>query len=209
MTSRVLLADDHPLVATALSKLLSRETDLEVVGHARSFGELWELVASEGPDVVVMDIGMPGGDAVDALRRMGKRHPDARVLILSGFPEEEYAVRMIQAGAAGYAQKESDPGTLVEAVRRVAGGGMFVTERGAQALARAASGRSSDHEALSDREMQVLRLIGEGKSVTEVAGQLHLSPKTVSTYRTRLMEKMDFDTTPEIIRYAVRRGLVE
>lgn len=206
---RVLIADDHPLVVSALTNLLSREHDLDVIGDARSYSELWEALSERDPDVLVLDIGMPEGEAVDALHRLGRRHPDVRVLVLSGLPEEEYVVRMIDAGAAGYAQKESDPSMLVEAVRRVGRGDMFVSERGAQALARSAAGRGPDHEKLSDRELQVLRLLGEGKSVTDIGAELHLSPKTVSTYRTRLMEKMDFSTTAEIIRYAVQRGLVD
>lgn len=206
---RVLIADDHPLVVSALTNLLSRERDLHVIGDARSYAELWEVLSERHPDVLVLDIGMPEGEAVDALHRLGRRHPDVRVLVLSGLPEEEYVVRMIDAGAAGYAQKESDPSMLVEAVRQVGRGDMFVSERGAQALARSAAGRGPDHEKLSDRELQVLRLLGEGKSVTDIGAELHLSPKTVSTYRTRLMEKMDFSTTAEIIRYAVQRGLVD
>lgn len=205
----VLLADDHPLVVSALSSLLNREPGLEVVGHVRSFAELWDVLDDTSPDVLVLDIGMPGGHAIDALRRLGKRYPDVRVLILSGLPEEEFVVRMIDAGASGFVQKEEDPETLVEAVRRVARGGMFVSDRGGTALARAASGRGRDHESLSDRELQVLQLLGSGSSVTEIADSLHLSPKTVSTYRSRLMEKMGFETTAEIIRYAVQRGLVE
>lgn len=207
--SRVLVADDHPLVVSALSSLLSREGDLEVVGQVGSFSELWAALEKASPDVLVLDIGMPGGNAVDALRRIDKRHSGVRVLVLSGFPEEEFLVRMIDAGAAGYVRKESDPATLVDAVKRVARGDMFVSEEGAVALARAAAGRGPDHGSLSDRELQVMRLLGEGLSVTEIAKQLFLSPKTVSTYRARLMEKMGFSSTAEIIRYTVRRGLVE
>lgn len=206
--TRVLLADDHPLVVTALSSLLAREPTLEVLGHVRSYTELWEALGEEEPDVLVLDIGMPGGHVIDALSRISKRHSHVRVLILSGMPAEEFAVRILDAGASGYVEKEADPDTLLEAVRRVARGGMFVSERGAVALARAASGRGRDHESLSDRELQVLQLLGEGKSVGDIADDLHLSPKTVSTYRTRLMEKMGFETTAEIIRYAVKRGLV-
>lgn len=207
--SRVLVADDHPLVVSALSSLISNEEELEVVGQVGSFSELWDALQKASPDVLVLDIGMPGGNAVDALRRIAKRHSGVRVLVLSGFPEEEFVVRMIDAGADGYVRKESDPATLIDAVRRVARGGMFVSEAGALALARAAAGRGPDHESLSDRELQVLRLLGEGLSVTEIAAELFLSPKTISTYRARLMEKMGFSSTAEIIRYAVRRGLVE
>lgn len=207
--SRVVVADDHPLVVSALSSLLSREGGLEVVGQVGSFSELWEALEEASPDVLVLDIGMPGGNAVDALRRIDRRHAGVRVLVLSGFPEEEFLVRMIDAGAAGYVRKEADPATLVDAVKRVARGDMFVSEEGAVALAHAAAGRGPDHGSLSDRELQVLRLLGEGLSVTGIAEQLFLSPKTVSTYRARLMEKMGFSSTAEIIRYAVRRGLVE
>ncbi|MDX1494975.1 MAG: response regulator transcription factor, partial [Longimicrobiales bacterium] len=202
-TSKILIADDHPLVASALANLLGREDDLAVVGHVRSFHEIWDALEEHRPDVLILDISMPGGSAVDAIRRIDRRHSHVRVLVLSGLPEEEYVVRMIDAGALGFVQKDSEPATLIEATRRVAAGKTFLSTGGAAALARAARGQGPDHAALSDRELEVLRLLGEGKPVGAIAKELHLSPKTVSTYRTRLMEKMDFGTTAEIIRYAV------
>jgi len=207
--ARILLADDHPLVARALSGLFSREDDLEVVGHVTDLAQLWNTIGETEPDVLILDLGMPGGSGMDALRRLRKRHTGVRVLVLSGLPEEEFVARVIEAGASGYVQKLADPETLVAAVRKVAGGDVYVSERGATALARAAAGRGLDHESLSERELQVLRLLGEGKSVSQIADTLFLSPKTISTYRARLMEKMGFSSTAEVIRYAVQRGLVE
>ncbi|MDH3269753.1 MAG: response regulator transcription factor [Gemmatimonadota bacterium] len=205
---RVLLADDHPLVVRALRALLEREHDFEVVGEVDDFRSLATALEKNRPDVLVVDVGMPGGDAVEMVRRARRDDKDLRVLVLSGFPEEDFIVRMIDAGAAGYARKDADPAELLAAIRKVANGHMSISEAGALALAASAAGRGSEHEKLSDRELQVLRLLGRGSSVGDIAVELHLSPKTISTYRVRMMEKMGFTTTADIIRYAVRRGLV-
>lgn len=207
----VLIADDHPLVRNAVSNLLRPDRAFEVVGQVGSFPELWTALEVETPDLVLLDVKMPGGDGVEAVSRLRRDCPDTAVLILSGFPEEEFVVRLIHAGAAGYVEKQSSPDVLREAIHRVAAGGVYVGPAGAAALARAVgpTGSAKDHELLSDRELQVLRLIGEGLAVGDIARELHLSPKTISTYRSRLMEKMGLESTAEIIRYAVRNGLIE
>lgn len=209
--ARVLLADDHPLVRSALASLLRGLSEVEVVGQVGSFTELWRALEDGVPDVLVLDVKMPGGNAIDAVHELRRRHPEVSVLVLSGLPETELAVRMIQEGAAGYVQKDETPDVLREAILRVARGGIYLSAEGAAALARAAgpAGAVPDHHKLSARELQVLRLLGEGRSVSEIGEDLHLSVKTISTYRTRLMEKMGLESTADIIRYAMRAGLVE
>jgi len=209
--ARVLLADDHPLVRNALANLLKGHPEVEVVGQVGSFPELWQALDDTVPEVVVLDVKMPGGNGLDAVHELRRRHPDVNVLVLSGFPETELAARMIQEGASGYVQKDEAPDVLREAIVRVARGGVYLSTAGAAALARAAgpAGAVPDHQKLSTRELQVLRLLGEGRSVSEIGDELKLSVKTVSTYRTRLMEKMGLTSTADIIRYAIRAGLVE
>lgn len=209
--ARVLLADDHPLVRSALASLLKGHPEVEVVGQVGSFPELWQALDDTVPEVVVLDVKMPGGNGLDAVHELRRRHPEVNVLVLSGLPETELAARMIQEGASGYVQKDETPDVLREAIVRVARGGVYLSAAGAAALARAAgpAGAVADHQKLSTRELQVLRLLGEGRSVSDIGDELKLSVKTVSTYRTRLMEKMGLTSTADIIRYAIRAGLVE
>jgi len=206
---RVVVADDHPLVRSAVVNLLKNDPVARVVGQVGTFTELFEVLDQERPDLVLLDIRMPGGDAIEVVPRMKRRYPDTAVLILSGVPEAEFVVRLIHVGADGYVQKDASPEVLREAVHRVAAGGLYVGPAGAEALARAAgpTGVGRDHELLSDREMQVLQLIGKGLRVGEIGERLHLSPKSVSTYRARLMEKLGLSSTAQIIRYAVEHGL--
>lgn len=206
---RLLVADDHPLVRRAVVGLLENDTVTEVVGQVGTFTELWDALERDAPDVVLLDARMPGGDVFDAVRRITREHANVSVLVLSGVPEEELVVRLIQAGAVGYVQKDASPEVLREAIHRVAEGGVYVGPVGTAALARAAgpTGVSRDHEKLSDREIQVLRLLGRGLRVVDIAETLHLSPKTVSTYRGRIMEKMGLSSTAQLIRYAVEHGL--
>lgn len=208
---RVLIADDHPLIRAGLRDLLERHADLAVVGDADSFPALWEALEAAEPDVLLLDLRMPGGTGVDAVKRVRRRHPGVQVLILSSYPEKTLLLRMMKAGAAGYLQKDGATARIVEAVRTVAGGGLYISEAGGQTLAHAArsGGANFDPNALSDREFQVLRLLGAGLTPGEIAEQLHVSAKTVSTYRARLMEKMGFSTTADIIRYTLQNDLSE
>lgn len=206
---RVLLADDHAIVREGLKRILAG-SEFTVVAEAASSPEVAEAVAAHEPDVVILDISMPGRGPVETLHEVKRRRPEARVLFLSMHPENQYAARLFREGADGYLTKESAPELLVEAMRKVHRGGKFVSPALAEELALRLSGDydSAPHEKLSDRELQVLRLLGAGKTPTEVSEELHLSPKTIATYRARILEKMDLSSTAEIIHYAVRHDLV-
>lgn len=209
--ARLVIADDHPLVRRAVSRLLEEDPDIEIVNEVGDFEALFESVRQDRPDLVLMDVKMPGGDGLEAVRRLNKRHPELPVLVLSGLPEEEFVLRLVRAGAAGYVEKQSSPEVIKEAVRTVLQGGIHVGAAGSRILARAAgpTGAGQDHDELSARELQVLRLIGEGYKVGEIASELGLSPKSVSTYRTRILKKMGLESTADLIRYAIRHHLAE
>jgi DNA-binding NarL/FixJ family response regulator len=162
-------------------------------------------------DVLVLDIAMPDGGGLEVLRQLQSLKPDLLVLILSMYSEKQYAVRALKAGAAGYLTKESAPDELVAAIRQVAGGGKYVTQALAEKLAAGLGGEPAQepHETLSDREYQVMCLLAAGKTVSDIAVELSLSVKTVSTYRARVLDKLDLQNTAEIVRYALERGLVE
>ena len=206
---RVLLADDFPLIRSGIKDLLEGDPRMRVVGEVDSFPALWSSLDAATPDVLVMDLKMPGGSGLDAVKRLRERHPSVRVLVLTSFPEESFVVLMIRAGASGFLEKTASADRIVDAIHAVASGELVVSERGARALARALqpTGGRLTHLDLSERELEVLRLMGGGLTVSEIAAQLHISVKTVSTYRARLSEKMGFATNAEIIRYALDHGL--
>lgn len=208
---RVLIADDHAIVRKGLRQIVAQEADIQIVGEAADAGELLKLVARVECDVVVLDIGMPGRSGLEALKDLRYARPGLPVLVLSMYPEEQLAVRMLRAGAAGYLTKEAAPELLVQALRRVRAGGRFVSENLGEQLARQLSRPAGDapHEQLSDREYSVLCLFGAGRTVTQIAERLSLSVKTVSTYRSRILEKMELRSTSELIEYAVRHRLSE
>lgn len=207
---RVVVADDHAVVRRGLEAILEGEPDVEVVAGVGDFAAAVEATLSLAPRVVILDISMPGGTILDALQRIRSRAPDTGVLVLSGHPEDQFAVRMLRAGASGYLTKESAPADLVEAVRLVARGGRFVSRELAGHLAGIVAGGSGGpaHEALSDREFQVLVELASGRPASEVAQRLFLSVKTVSTYRTRLLRKLGLRNNAELTRYAIEQGLV-
>lgn len=180
-----------------------------VVGEARNASEALEQVYTKNWDVVVADITMPGRSGLDLLREIKAANPKLPVIILSVHAEEELGVRAIKAGAAGYVSKESAPDQLVEAIRKVLAGGRYIGPKLAEKIAQYIGSETDKplHETLSDREYEVLSLIGEGKTPTEIAKALSLSVKTVSTYRSRIMAKMKLNTTPELIRYAIQQGI--
>jgi two-component system invasion response regulator UvrY len=208
-TIRVLVADDHPLIRAGLRSLVEAQDDLVVVGEATSFPELWDTVAASRPDVVLMDLRMPGGTGMDTIRRLRETHPATKILVLSSYPEEAFLLRVIRAGAAGYMHKDGALDQVAEAVRVVAAGDMYVSEEGGRTLARAArpGAPALDVNTLSDREFEVLRLLGAGTPAGAVADQLHISVKTVSTYRARIMEKMGFSSNADLIRYTIEHDL--
>ncbi len=206
---RILLADDHAVVRQGVKQILADAFAQATFGEAQNTHELVELVAGERWDIVVLDLAMPGG-GLEALKQIKHNHPQLPVLILSMYPEDQYAVRTIRAGAAGYMNKESAPEELVLAVRKVLHGGEYISATVADELVLYARHKDDQpvHKHLSDREYQVLCLIASGKEVKEISTELSLSAKTISTYRARLMEKMNMKTNAELTHYAIQNDLV-
>lgn len=208
---RVVIADDHALVRDGLRRMLESTPDIRVVGEAESGDDVLAVVAAERPDVVVLDVAMPGQGFLEILRILREEWARVSTVVLSAHAEEEYAERALRAGAVGYVTKERSPDDLQEAIRRAARGVRYISETLAQHLAAHLMGDVTrpHHESLSDREFQVLQLLGQGKSVKEIGAALELSPKTISTYRERILEKLSLKTTADLIRYAVQHGLAE
>lgn len=207
----VLLADDHAIVRHGLRRLLEDETEIASVLEASNGAEALKIAQSENIDVVVLDISMPDKGGLDVLRDLRSFRPKLPVLILSMYPEDQYAVRMIRAGAAGYITKEKAAEELIRAIKTVAYGKRFITPLVAENLAQNLDDSSDHlpHEHLSDREYQVMRMIANGNTPTAIAEKLCLSIKTVSTYRTRILQKMGLRSSAEITHYAVKNHLVD
>jgi two-component system invasion response regulator UvrY len=207
---RILVADDHAIVRRGLRQIVADESDMEVVGEAQTSQEILDLARQEEWDVIVLNISMPGRGGFEALKALKQSHSKRPVLVLSMYPEDQFAVRAFRAGAAGYMTKESAPEELVQAIRKVVGGGKYVSPSLAEKLA-AELGEDAErppHEALSEREYHVLRLLASGKTVTQIAAEMSLSVKTISTYRARLLEKMRMKTNAQVTRYAIEHRLV-
>jgi DNA-binding NarL/FixJ family response regulator len=207
---RVLVADDHAIVRRGLKLILSEEFERVVVGEAQNGKELIEQIEKDDWEVVVLDITMPGRSGLDLLKEIKRLRPQLPVLILSMHSEDQFAVRAFKAGAAGYMTKENAPEELVKAIKKVLAGGKYVSATLAETLV---SGLEVDtdkpaYESLSDREYQVLRMIASGKTVKEIADELSLSMKTISTYRTRILEKLRMRTNAELTYYALANKLV-
>jgi DNA-binding NarL/FixJ family response regulator len=208
---RVVLADDHTIVREGLKQLLTAAGDLEVVGEAQNGHEVIERIRALDFDLLLLDMSMPGKSGIELIRQVRAEKPKLRILVLSMHEEHQYAVRAIRAGAAGYLTKESASRQLVEAIRKVASGGAFISSEVAQQLALGAmpDAKGAPHEALSDREFQVFLLVAGGKSVSDVAAQLNLSVKTVSTHKANILQKMGMGTQAELIRYALTHRLLD
>jgi DNA-binding NarL/FixJ family response regulator len=208
---RLVVADDHTILREGLKQVLSGASDLAVVGEAQDGHEVLQRVRELEFDVLLLDMSMPGKSGIELIKQVRGEKPKLRILVLSMHPEPQYAVRAIKAGASGYLTKESAPAQLVSAIRRVAGGGAFITDSVAEQLALGAMPQTEapPHHALSDREFQVLQLLVSGKTVSEVAGELNLSVKTVSTHKARIMQKMNMSNPTELIRYALHHGLID
>lgn len=206
----VLVADDHPVVRGGIKQMLSESMAGVVIGEARTVQELFERVQEKRWDVVILDITMPGGSGLDALKRLKQERPSLPVLMLSVYPEDQFAVRAIRTGASGYLSKQSLPEELVRAVKTVLGGRKYLSPAVADLLAthlQQDTGDSPPHIKLSDREDQVFRSLVRGKTVSEIADELSLSIKTVSTYRSRILEKLDVRTNTDLARYAFQHHL--
>ena len=207
---RVILCDDHALIRRGIRDTLCDASDVEVVGEAGDYGELRELLRRTSCDVLVLDINLPGRSGLDVLHVLKDEGSAMRVLVLSMFPEDQYAIRALRAGAYGYVNKGGDPSQIVTAVRTVAQGRKYVTPEMAQMLVESLTTPlvENAHERLSDRELQTLVLIASGKRLSDIAVELMLSPKTVSVYRARVLEKLGLANNSEMTVYAIRHGLV-
>jgi DNA-binding NarL/FixJ family response regulator len=207
---KVLVADDHTLVRKGLKQILLETKDIKVVDEAKDGKETINKVSKKDYDLVLLDISLPGRSGIDVLKQLKCSKPSLPVLILSMHPEEQYAVRSLRAGAAGYLTKESAPDELIDAIRKVAGGGKYITASLAEKLAGeiCPDAEKNLHETLSDREYQVMCMIASGKSVREIAEILNLSVKTIGTHRARILKKMHMENSAQLTHYAIKQGLV-
>jgi two-component system, NarL family, invasion response regulator UvrY len=207
---RVLIADDHAVVRQGVKQILADQADMTVVGEAAQAHEVLTLVRRQDCDALLLDLSMPGSTGLETLKQLRHERPRLPVLVLTMHPEDQYAVRALKAGAAGYLTKDTAPDDLVTALRRVVRGGRYISQSLAEKLAVDVTTKTDGplHELLSDREYQVLCLIAGGKAVSAIAGELALSVKTVSTYRARILEKMGLQNNSELTHYAIQNGLV-
>jgi DNA-binding NarL/FixJ family response regulator len=207
---RVILCDDHALIRRGIRDTLSDAVDIQVVGEAGDYGELRALMRGTTGDVLLLDIHLPGRSGLDVLHALKDEANPIKVLVVSMYPEDQYALRALRAGAYGYVNKGGDPQQLVAAVRTVAQGRKYVTPDIAQMLVESLTAPVTEnpHERLSDRELQTLTMIASGKRLSDIAEELNLSPKTVSVYRARVLEKLGLANNSELTVYAIRNGLV-
>ena len=207
---RVILCDDHALIRRGIRDTLADAPDLRVVGEAGDYAALRSLLREQACDVLVLDINLPGRSGLDALHALKEEGSPIKVLVVSMYPEDQYAIRALRAGAFGYVNKGGDPALIVAAVRTVAQGRKYVTPEIAQMLVESLTAPvvENSHEKLSDRELQTLVLIASGKRLSDIAEELKLSPKTVSVYRARVLEKLSLANNSEMTVYAIRHGLV-
>jgi DNA-binding NarL/FixJ family response regulator len=208
---RVLIVDDHAIVREGLKRILADAAELRVAGEAASGTEAIQMVREQNWDVMLLDISLPGANGLEVLRAVKDMAPKLPVLILTMYPEDQYALRMLRAGAAGYLTKEGAPAQLVTAIRKVASGGKYISPAVAEKLAWELERKKqpATHEDLSNREFEILRLIASGRTVSQIAQQLGLSVKTVSTYRMRLLTKLNMKSNAELTHYAIKGGLVD
>ncbi len=203
---RVLLVDDHSIVRDGLKRILAATPDLEVAAEAASGEAALALVKVNDYDLAMLDMSMPGLSGVDLIKRLKLEKPRLRILVLSMHGEQQYAARALKAGASGYLNKDSASELLLGALRKIAAGGVHIGDAAAASLLQ--SGDKAPHEALSDREFEVLRLLVDGLGPTEIGERLHLSVKTVSTHKTRILAKLNVRSTAELVRYAIENRLV-
>ncbi|HET9735990.1 MAG TPA: response regulator transcription factor [Burkholderiales bacterium] len=205
---RVLLADDHEIVRDGLKRILAASSDVQVAGEAANGDEALALVRANDYDLALLDMSMPGLSGIDLVKRLKAEKPKLKLLVLSMHGEPQYAARALKAGAAGYLTKDSAAEQLVGAIRKVAAGGVHVSEAAAAGLLAASTGEGPPHSRLSDREFEVFKQLAGGASPTEIARRLKLSVKTVSTHKTRIQEKLGIASTAELVRYALEHQLL-
>ena len=206
--ANVLIIDDHPIVRRGLKEILQGEEDLELA-EASDAAEALQLMKKNSFPLVILDLDLPGTNGLDLLKEIRRNHKKSRVLVLSIYPEDQFAVRVLKAGASGFLSKDAAPEQLSSAIRKILQGSTYITERSADLLLQTWQDTHDSHlhEKLSDREFQILCLMGQGKTTKEIAATLVLSPPTVSTYRARILDKMRLRTTAELVKYAVQNGL--
>lgn len=207
---RLIIADDHKMFREGLKLILSEAPDIVVADEASSGHEALEKIYKNEYDILLLDISMPGLSGLDVLKELKTNRAKLSILILSMYPEEQYALRAIKYGASGYITKSSAPDELIQAIRKISKGGTYISSEIAERLLFSIKDDSEKllHEKLSDREYQIFRLLATGKTVSQIADELCLSIKTISTYRTRILEKMNMKTTAELIHYAIKHNLI-
>jgi DNA-binding NarL/FixJ family response regulator len=208
---KVLIADDHAVVREGVKHIFAETTDIKVAGEAANGQEVLEHIGKQEYDLLLLDIAMPGRDGLEILKEIKTQKPKLPVLMLSMFPEEQYALRALKSGASGYLTKDSIPHELVKAVRKVLKGGNYISSSFSEKLLTEITSNTSKplHETLSDREFQIMRMIASGKTMNEIADELSLSSKTVYTYRARILEKMGMKNNMEVAHYATKHGLID
>jgi DNA-binding NarL/FixJ family response regulator len=208
---RIVIADDHAIVREGLKRIVGDVAEFQVVGEAADGGEVMKVVREREFDVLVLDLSMPGRSGMELIKLVKSEKPKLRILVLSMHQETQYAVRAIKSGASGYLTKESAPALLEQAIRKIAGGGAYISAEVAEQLALGAMPGSDSlpHESLSDREFEVFRLLVAGDAVSDIAHKLNLSVKTVSTHKANLMQKLGLANQTELVRYALKHGLTD
>ncbi|HQO39191.1 MAG TPA: response regulator transcription factor [Spirochaetota bacterium] len=208
---RIVIADDHDIVRAGLKQIIADEEDMEVAGESNSGEKLLELIKKHDYDVVLLDLKMSGMNGIEVMKHIKAIKPSVPVIVLSMHAEDQYAVRTIKAGASGYITKETAGDNLISAVRRVAAGGKYISPTLAETLAESVAGGGNElpHENLTDREFQVLCMIASGKTVSEIGAELFLSVKTISTYRQRILEKMNMKNNSEITHYVIKNNILD
>ncbi len=207
--THVLIADDHAIVREGLKRILEGQDAIEIAGEATNGHEVIDHVRRGGFDILLLDLSMPGRSGIELIKQVKEEAPKLRILVLTMHEEDQYAVRAIRAGASGYLTKESAPGQLVLAIRRLAEGRLYISPSVAEQLALDIQPHSDEepHKHLSDREFEVFQLLVDGRSISDIAAQLHLSVKTVSTHKTRILQKMSAASVADLVRYAIRHRI--
>jgi DNA-binding NarL/FixJ family response regulator len=208
---RIVIADDHELIREGIKKIIRSSRDMRIVGEAADIEGTIRLAEEHAPDILILDINLPGHDGLEGLEQVRRRFPGMSILILSMYPEERFAIRALKTGAAGYITKAMAAEELVKAIRKVMAGGSYISPRLAELLAQdvRAPRNIGPHESLTNRELQILRLIGAGRQIKQVAAELSISVSSVNTYRSRIFRKMGLSSNAALIRYAVEHRLLE
>lgn len=207
---KIIIADDHPIVRKGIREIIEETKDITVESEASNGNELLNKIKTKNVDIILLDISMPGKSGIEILKQIKQEYPKIFILILSMYPEEQYAIRALKAGAAGYVTKDTAPEELINAIYKIYKGGKYISANLAEKLACELEDNFEKplHERLSDREYEIMCMIAKGRSLTQIAGELFLSIKTVSTYRARILEKMKLKTNSELTRYAIENNLI-